>query len=63
MFGFCGGWLWVFVCFEFGCFCGFVVCFCVFGKVANVLKMLVFPQFWGFFRVFALVYLVLEGLG
>ena len=29
----------------------FVVCFCVFGKVANVLKMPVSPVFWGFWGV------------
>ena len=37
--------------------------FCVFGKVAKVLKMLVFPVFWAFVGWLILVYLGLEGLG
>ena len=40
-----------------------MVCFCVFGKVAKVLKMLVFPSFWAFVGWLILVYLGLEGLG
>ena len=36
----------------------FVVCFCVFGKVANVLNMFVFHFFWG--RGGILVYWSLE---
>ena len=38
----------VFVCFSLRFYHGFVVCFWVFGKVANVFKMLAFP-FWGVF--------------
>ena len=37
--------------------------FCVSGKFARVLKMLVFPVFWAFVRWLILVYLGLEGLG
>ena len=52
-----------------GCFCWFFrskcfgVCFCVFGEVAKVLKMLVFPSFGAFVGWHILVYLGLEGLG
>ena len=42
-------------------FCGWF--FCVFGKVAKVLKMLVFPIFGASVRWLILVYLGLEGLG
>ena len=42
----------------------FVVCFCVFGKVAKVSKMLVFPRLLGAFGGWhILVYLGLEGFG
>ena len=45
---------------SFGGFNGGVVCFCVFGKVAKVLKCLFFFQFLGFCGV---VYSCLFGFG
>ena len=41
----------------------FMVCFCVFGKVAKVLKMLIFPIWGAFVGRLLLVYLGFEGLG
>ena len=49
--------------FVFEFFLCFVVGFCVFGKVAKVLKMFVFTIWGGFVGWFILVYLGLEGLG
>ena len=46
------GWLCgVCLVFVFWGIDGFVECFWVFGKVANVLKMLVFPSCWAFLGV------------
>ena len=47
----CGGSLCgvcLFFFFAFGGFNGFVVCFCVLGKVANVLKCVFSQLFWFF---------------
>ena len=49
--------------FVFSGFNAIVVCSCVSATVAKVLKMLVFPNFWGFVGWLILVYLGLEGLG
>ena len=50
----------MFVCSSF---IAIVVCFCVSGKDAGVLKMPVFSSLWGFVGWLVLVYLGLEGLG
>ena len=58
------GIMMVFLGFVFSGFNVIVVCFCVSGIVAKVLKMLVFfPVFWAFVGWLILVYLGLEGLG
>ena len=56
----CGGWLCG-ILFSMLRLNGFVVCFSVFGKVANVLNMFFFQYLGASLGCFILVYLDLEG--